>query len=115
MIARLPPRRRTAAWHIRFGVGVDVAESTTEAHVDSSEPSLVVLVSVIDNASLRTGSYCGRDALPASVGAIDPHRHSLHHKGYARGFRKAFCAPCYSTERSRREPTAGGVSDPVAG
>ena len=34
MIARLPPRRRTAEWHIRFGVGVDVAESTTEAHVD---------------------------------------------------------------------------------
>jgi len=73
MIARLPPRRRTAAWHIRFGVGADVAESTTEAHVDSSELSLVVLVSVIDDASLGTGSYCGGGMLFPPVWGLETH------------------------------------------
>jgi len=34
-----------------------------------------VLVSVIENASLRTRSYGRWDALPASVGVIDPHGH----------------------------------------
>jgi len=44
------------------------AESTTEAHVDSSELSLVVLVSVIDDASLGTGSYCGGMLFPPEWG-----------------------------------------------
>jgi len=89
LIAGLARRRVAADRYIWFGVRVDVAESSTEAHVDSSELSSVVLVSVIENvaayALLRqvgcSSRQCGGYRLTWALVL-------LHHSLYGLGFRK---------------------------
>ena len=103
LIAGLARRRGTAERYIWFGVRVDVAESSTEAHVDSSELSSVVLVSVIENVA----AYALLRQVGCSSRQCGGYRPTwalvlLHHSVHGPGFRKRFAH--HSTERSHREP-----------